>query len=160
MTLITKIGILGGIACLGFGAFSTMKNYMITIGSIQFSNSIVFIVAGIIMIFVSYKGTNNLNRPIGIKNVQSWHIFLICVLVLIGGIITGFLFRSVVTSPSVSFKPYEVFKDVLFANLAITSLMVAVLGALIYQIVKQRLYAETTLKTHRVKIGLSFYNIL
>jgi len=94
------------------------------------------------------------------KNLQleGWHLCIIFVLTVVTGSFLGFFLGDLLRSKPVPKLNYEIFKDVLFANLAISSLFVALLGFGIYQSVKQSLYKETT-RDNRRFVTYIFSNI-
>lgn len=149
-----------GACCLLFGAILVFPNPTVTIGNFQFSAALLFIIAGTAIILGLLRKTDDESVAQMTKGIKLWHIFLICIVVLTGGAISGFLLRSVVVNPATSFKPYDVFKDVFFANLAIGSLFIALLGVLVYKFVEKRLYEETKLSTDKItsSIYANLYN--
>lgn len=138
MTL-TLIRILISIACLGFGAFSTYKNYLITVANMEFSAALPFVIAGLAIVFPYFSRTVKANIDVKVKNMGSGHILLLYILILTAGATTGSFLGSIIRTTPVPSQGYEIFKDVLTTTLAVIAVLIALTGALVYTIMKNRL---------------------
>jgi hypothetical protein len=147
---ITIITILLGIVFLGLGAFSTFNNYLITIGNLQFSAAILFTLVGAILVLTCLIRRDSLDRIVTLRTVGSWRVLIIIVFVLILGVFAGFFVNSIVATRIAAPQPYDIFKEVLYTTLTIITLLITVLGLLVYQTVRYRLLEETSLEAEEI----------